>query len=104
MLKAQAKTFNELSRVADLGIITASFAVAATVSERVNGIEPLAWIPRFGGSLDPEASKEYSLLFLIGLLSWLAVSHWRSTYRSHRTDRVWHLLRTHTSTQLVWAM
>jgi exopolysaccharide production protein ExoY len=104
VLKEQGRTFNELSRVADLVVITASFAVAATVSERVHGIEPFAWIPRFGGSADPDASKEYALLFLIGLISWLAVSQWRSTYRSHRTDRVWNLLRTHTNTQLIWVM
>jgi exopolysaccharide production protein ExoY len=104
MLKEKGKAFNELSRVADLGLITASFVVAATFSERMHGIEPLAWIPRFGGSADPDASKEYALLFLIGLVSWLAVSQWRATYRSHRTDRVWNLLRTHTSTQLIWAM
>jgi len=104
MLKEKATAFNELSRVTDLGLIAASFAVAATVCEKVNGVEPLGWLPRFGGAADPDASTEYALLLLIGLLSWFGVSQLRKTYRSHRTDRFWSFLRTHTSTQLLWVI
>lgn len=104
MLKEKATTFNELSRAADLGLIAASFAVAAIVCNEVNGVEPLGWLPRFGGSADPDAYTEYAVTLLIGLVSWFAVSQSRETHRSHRTDPFWNLLRTHTSTQLLWAI
>ena len=104
MLKEKATAFNELSRVTDLGLIAASFAAAATVCQKVNGVEPLGWLPRFGGAAHPDTSTEYALLLLIGLFSWLVVSQLRKTYRSHRTNRFWSLLRTHTSTQLLWVI
>jgi exopolysaccharide production protein ExoY len=103
MLKEQAKTFNGISGAADVSLIAVSFAGAATICEPLNHIKPLAWVPGVGGSDPTGASYQYALLFLVGLLSWLGVAHWRGTYLPHRTERYHSVLRHHVATQLLWA-
>jgi exopolysaccharide biosynthesis polyprenyl glycosylphosphotransferase len=104
MLNEQAKTFAGISRAADLGVIAASFAGAAAICQRLNGVWPLSWVLGLAGSAADAASPQYALLFLISLIAWIPVAEWRGTYHSHRTERSWSILWQDIVTQLLWVI
>ena len=104
MLSEKAKTFAGISRAADLTVIAASFAVAATICQRVNGVWPLAWLPGLAGSAADAASSQYGFLFLVSLIAWIPVAEWRSIYHSRRTERSWTVLWQDMVTQLLWVI
>jgi exopolysaccharide biosynthesis polyprenyl glycosylphosphotransferase len=103
MLTEQAKTFVGISRAADLGVIAASFAGAAVICQRLNGV-PLAWVPGMAGPAADAASPQYALLFFISLIAWIPVAQWRGTYHSHRIEGSWSVLWQDIVTQLVWVI
>lgn len=102
MLTEQAKTFERISRAADLGLIAASFAGAAAICQRLNGVRPLAWMHGMAGSGAHADSSQYAFLFLLSLIAWLPLAEWRGTYHSHRTERAWSVLWQNIITQLLW--
>lgn len=103
MLTERAETFVGISRAADLGVIAASFAGAAALCQRLNGVA-LAWVPGMAGAGASAASPQYALLFFISLIAWIPVAQWRGTYHSHRIERSWSLLRQDIVTQLLWVI
>jgi exopolysaccharide biosynthesis polyprenyl glycosylphosphotransferase len=103
-LTEQAKTFMRISRVADLGVIAASFAIAAALCQSLNGVRPLAWVPGMAASGADASSPQYALLFFFSLITWIPVAEWRGTYHSHRTERSWFLLWQNIVTQQLWVI
>lgn len=104
MLKERRKTFEGLVRVVDVSLIAIAFAGAAIACERLNGIQPLAWLRGWGDANSSRASYQYALLFLVSLIAWLAVAQWMGSYQPHRAERSWHTFRSHLTTQLLWVM
>jgi exopolysaccharide biosynthesis polyprenyl glycosylphosphotransferase len=41
---------------------------------------------------------------LTSVLAWIAVSQWRESYRSHRSEHLWPFLLGHLTTEFFWAM
>jgi exopolysaccharide production protein ExoY len=53
---------------------------------------------------DSEAQSQYSALLLVAILSWLTLTAFTDTYRSHRTERLNFLARGLMRTLLTWAL
>lgn len=102
MLTEHSKTFEGISRAADLGIIAASFMGAAAICQPLNGVSPLGWVPGITSSGADAESLQYALLFFISLIAWIPIAEWRGTYHSHRTARSWSVLWQNIVTQLLW--
>ncbi len=104
MLKEHDKAFVGIARAADFGVIVASFAASAALCERLKGVEPLAWVPGWSSPHTVASADQYALLFLGSLVSWAAVTQWRETYSTHRTEGSWSILRQNIVTQILWVM
>ena len=51
-----------------------------------------------------EAQSQYSALLIVAILSWLTLTAYTETYRSHRTERLNFLVRKLTQTLLIWSL
>ena len=51
-----------------------------------------------------EAQSQYSALLILAILSWLTLTAYTETYRSHRTERLNFLVRRLIQTLLIWAL
>ncbi len=51
-----------------------------------------------------EAQSQYSALLIVAILSWLTLTAYTETYRSHRTERLDFLVRRLTQTLLIWSL
>lgn len=104
MLKEQARAFEGVARVADLGLIAGSFLLSASISDSRHLHGGLAWLPGHGGMQAAISSDQYALLFSVSLLSWIAATQWRATYRSVRAERSSAILWDHLMTGMLWAL
>src|SRR5208282_3221867 len=51
-----------------------------------------------------QAQSQYSALLILAILSWLTLTAYTDTYRSHRTERLNFLVRRLIQTLLIWAL
>jgi len=103
MLKERARAVSGIARAVDLGIIAISFAIGAVVCQGATHIQLAAWL-RGAYPVAEEVTHQYALLFLLGLISWVGVTQWQDSYRSHRAEHLFPLLAGQFTTQLLWAM
>ena len=104
MLREHDKTFVGLARTADLGLLVAAYVGAATISQRVKGVRPLAWVPGGRESVGTASAYQYALLFIVSIAGWVAVTQWRRTYATHRAEGMWSILGRHFISQILWAL
>ncbi|SRR5579885_210586 len=102
MLKEKPATFSGIARAVDLALIVAAFAVTAIGCQDATHMMVLPWLR--GIAPQQEVLHQYELLLLTSLIIWIAVTQWRESYRSHRADHLWPLLRDQVTTELLWAM
>ncbi|MGO9452567.1 MAG: sugar transferase [Candidatus Binataceae bacterium] len=81
--------------------IVLSFVVAASVCEKKVHMQLLGWL-RGMSPADEEGIHQYMLLMLLSLIAWVAATHWRHSYRSHRSERLWPFLVGYLSTGVFW--
>jgi exopolysaccharide production protein ExoY len=103
MLKEKPGTISGIARAVDLGTILSSFAFAGFLSKGATHIEPLGWL-RGNFAVTEEIIHQYAILMLISVIAWVAVSQWRESYRSHRSEHIWPFLLGHFTTEFIWAM
>jgi exopolysaccharide production protein ExoY len=103
MLKEKPGTISGIARAVDLGTILSSFAFAGFLSKGATHIEPLGWL-RGNFAVAEEIIHQYAILMLISVIAWVAVSQWRESYRSHRSEHIWPFLLGHFTTEFIWAM
>jgi exopolysaccharide biosynthesis polyprenyl glycosylphosphotransferase len=51
-----------------------------------------------------EAQSQYSALLVLAILSWLTLTAYTETYRAHRTERLYFLVRRMIQTSLLWSL
>jgi exopolysaccharide production protein ExoY len=103
MLKEKPGTVSGIARAVDLATIAIAFAVAALACRHATHIDALGW---FRGTfpVEQEVIHQYALLMLLGVVAWIAVTQWRDSYRSHRSEHLWPFLRGHLTTEALWLM
>jgi hypothetical protein len=105
MLKEQARTFEGLTRVADISLIAVSFSASAIICERLEGVkETVDWMFGRSGSQVSVSSEQYALLLVSSLIGWLLVTKWRDTYISAREKRFRSTLFHNLVTQFLWVL
>ena len=87
-------------RIADAICIFVGYFVATEIALALNWGRILV-IP-FGR--DSEAQFQYSALLLVAILSWMTLTAFTNTYRSHRTERLNFVARGLIRTLLTWAL
>ncbi|MGH7843365.1 MAG: sugar transferase [Candidatus Binataceae bacterium] len=103
MLKEKERAVSGIARAADFGIIVLSFATAAVACPGSRRLQHVGWVRKIL-PLNQETSHQYALLILLSLISWIAVTQWRDSYRSHRSEHLWPFLRGRLTTELLWVM
>jgi exopolysaccharide biosynthesis polyprenyl glycosylphosphotransferase len=103
MLKEKEGAVSGIARAADFGVIVCSFATTAVVCPGVAPIQQVGWVRKIFPP-NQEASHQYAILILLSLISWIAVTQWRGSYRSHRSEHIWEFLLGHLATEIIWAM
>src|ERR1035437_3912400 len=103
MLKEKPRTISGIARAVDLATIGLSFAIAAVVCQSATHIEPLGWLSG-AFPVERDVIHQYALLMLLSVIAWIALTKWRESYRSHRSEHLWFFLRGHITTQLLWVM
>ena len=103
MLKEKPGTISGIARLVDLTAIGASFVSATALCRNHTRIEPLGWL-RGTFPVEPDVIHQYALLLVLSLSAWVGITHWRRSYRSHRSEHLWRFLRGHFTTQLIWVM
>ncbi|MFZ0246578.1 MAG: hypothetical protein WAL68_12935, partial [Candidatus Binatus sp.] len=87
-------------RIADAVCIFVGYLVATEI------VLAMHWgrirvFPNGGAS---QAQSQYSALLILAILSWLTLTAYTDTYRSHRTERLNFLVRRLIQTLLIWAL
>jgi exopolysaccharide production protein ExoY len=97
MLKAHS-TSAAVVRAADLGCIAAGYLIAGQIALILNS-RRLFVFPGQG----PWAAR-YSALFLLALLSWMAITSYSATYHSHRTESLPFAIRASLRIFTLWTL
>lgn len=103
MLKEKPGTVSGIARTVDLATIVSSFAFAGFLCKGATHIEPIGWL-RGTFPVAEEIIHQYAILMLTSVLAWIAVSQWRESYRSHRSEHLRPFLLGHLTTEFLWAM
>jgi exopolysaccharide biosynthesis polyprenyl glycosylphosphotransferase len=103
MLKEKPGTVSGIARAVDLATIASSFAFAGFLCRGATHIEPIGWL-RGTFPVAEEVIHQYAILMLTSVLAWIAVSQWRESYRSHRSEHLWPFLLGHFTTEFIWAL
>ena len=87
-------------RIADAICIFVGYFVATEIALALHWgrilVIPFGWAS--------EAQSQYSALLLLAILSWMTLTAFTNTYRSHRTERLNFLARGLIRTLLTWAL
>src|SRR5262245_33808683 len=103
MLKEKPGTVSGIARVVDLTALGVSFAAGAALCRSHTLIEPLGWL-RGTFPVETDVIHQYALLLVLAVIAWIAITHWRGSYHSHRSEHLWRFLRGHLTTELIWVM
>jgi exopolysaccharide production protein ExoY len=98
MLKAHSTTATVL-RAVDLCCIGLGYLMAGEIASRLSSRQ-LFVFPEQRSSWE----AQYSALFLLALLSWVAVTSYSGTYHSYRTESLPFAVRTMTRTFSLWVL